>query len=354
MVKRTILTRGWSFLEHNHHKKSTILPAGNHCWPFEATLPDNLPETIQGSSYGDIGYALKAEAVRPFVAKNLIARSGIRIVRRPNAPQQPVRVAGEYNHLTYEMVSRQSIHKRNDRLLIDVYMMHQQNPAIPVSSIQSITTIFKENISILPSTHDTRTLRFLRENGTSFSQRNHTVMDIRIPRFTQYDSSNNLFSIKHEVEFTFTMADQQECRVTLPIIIAPDELVPALPRDTEHGDGEQEEWLPSYADALLPPMYMEHDLSPFSSPASSAATTPADEPDDWLAADTTAIDSHYLATALMDPTCCRRGRLPSYDTAMMMPTTATPAFWTTFQNPVRYFYAPHPYINMSYATFIDL
>lgn len=326
VVKRTVLTRGWSFLEHDHHKKSTILPAGKHSWPFEATLPNNLPETIQGSSYGDIRYTLKAEAVRTF-AKNLIARSGIEIRRRPNVSQQPVRVAGEYNHITYEMVSRQSIHKRNDRLLIDMYMMYRQDPATPVSSIQSITTIFKENISILPSTHDTRTLRFLRENGTSFSQRNHTVMDIRIPRFTQYDSNNNLFSIKHEVEFTLTMANKQECRVTLPIIIAHDELVPALSRNRDHDSyDQQEEWLPSYADALLPPMYMEHDLSPYSSPASSAASTPADEPEDWLPADASAIvDSNWLTASLMDPTC-RFSRLPSYDTAMMAAPATTSAF----------------------------
>lgn len=58
-----------------------VIRPGNHEFPFEFTLSGDLPESIEGM-YGDhITYSMKATIDKGVLAKDLIARRHLRIIR---------------------------------------------------------------------------------------------------------------------------------------------------------------------------------------------------------------------------------------------------------------------------------
>ncbi|KAI9318635.1 hypothetical protein BX666DRAFT_2026072 [Dichotomocladium elegans] len=280
-IKRTVLSREWSFLPAGSTSHPLLLPVGEHTWPFETMLEGHLPESVQGSSYGEIEYHLKAEGVRPIV-KNLVCRMPLQVWREPCVRQGPVReIVHEDQVIAYEAVARKAIYGRGETVVVDMYAEQYSD-----WHVRSITTVFKEIVVLPPSPEEVRVLRFVREQGP-FDRTLPADLRVRIPQFTQYDASNTLFSIRHQLEVTVTLecdtAMKKECRIALPIVVTQDLLVRAMTHE-EDNMGQ----LPSYADALLPPLYMSPEFNTLyysTSAPSSCVTTPADEPDHWLSFD---------------------------------------------------------------------
>ena len=80
--KMNILSHDWKFdIPSSDSKRSNTIPAGNHEWPFELVLAGDLPESIEGARNLWIAYRMKATIDRRLLAKNLVARKHIRLIR---------------------------------------------------------------------------------------------------------------------------------------------------------------------------------------------------------------------------------------------------------------------------------
>ena len=62
-------------------KESNILPASNHEWRFQFSLPGRLLESLEGHPYSFITYKLKARVERPPFLKDYEERQHIRLIR---------------------------------------------------------------------------------------------------------------------------------------------------------------------------------------------------------------------------------------------------------------------------------
>ena len=61
--------------------QNTILPCGNHEWPFELVINGSLPESIEGLAEASLTYKLKATLVRGKLIHDLHTWKPVRIVR---------------------------------------------------------------------------------------------------------------------------------------------------------------------------------------------------------------------------------------------------------------------------------
>ncbi|ORY81456.1 or S-antigen, N-terminal domain-domain-containing protein [Protomyces lactucae-debilis] len=77
--ENVIYENTWSFMSFSSHNKS--MGSGNYEYPFEVTLPGDLPETVEGLDYGSIKYTMTATVERPGFAHNLTTHKTLRVVR---------------------------------------------------------------------------------------------------------------------------------------------------------------------------------------------------------------------------------------------------------------------------------
>ncbi|KAI9496101.1 hypothetical protein BDB00DRAFT_162901 [Zychaea mexicana] len=316
--KRTVIDHEWVFLEPSKQGPH-IIEAGAHTYPFELQLPGDLPETIEDSSYGQVSYKLKAIAVRPALASNLIDREVLHIYRQPTMMDRAdlddarsVRVSGYHEDImTYELECRQRIFRRGDRIPAKIHLWPNDN---------NDDDCFNNKIT------ETRILRFARDEHFPSLNTQHCSksMPIPVPRYAKYDTSNSLLNIVHQLHFTISLVNNTDGRLTelraaLPISVAQDELVEAL----RLADGDL---LPSYEDArrsapYIPDMTMQIDSPP---------NTPTDELDDWLSTprintdnDNGSMNSNSELPSLCDSPPLYYSPLPSYETIMALPANRT-------------------------------
>ncbi|RPA96687.1 hypothetical protein L873DRAFT_1693575 [Choiromyces venosus 120613-1] len=75
-----VFSKKWEFLEFSHKHPVTLRP-DNYEYDFDAVLPGDLPESIEGLESAQIFYRLKAVIERPRFAQNITAKKHLRIVR---------------------------------------------------------------------------------------------------------------------------------------------------------------------------------------------------------------------------------------------------------------------------------
>ena len=82
MVKsdREHLHEDWEFWESEKGQTRT-LQAGNYEYPFEAILPGNAPESVEGLPDTWVIYRIKATVQRGRFAKDLLTRKHFRVIR---------------------------------------------------------------------------------------------------------------------------------------------------------------------------------------------------------------------------------------------------------------------------------
>ncbi|MCJ1351070.1 MAG: hypothetical protein MMC33_001052 [Icmadophila ericetorum] len=78
--EREFHRENWNFVNPGKGHSET-LPAGNYEYPFEAIVPGNMPESIEGLPDSWIVYRMKATIDRGIWASNVYARKHIRIIR---------------------------------------------------------------------------------------------------------------------------------------------------------------------------------------------------------------------------------------------------------------------------------
>ncbi|MCJ1478370.1 hypothetical protein MMC13_007050 [Lambiella insularis] len=77
---RELLHEDWSFVDPGKNHTET-LPAGNYEYPFEAILPGDAPESVEGLPDTWVIYRMKATVQRGRFAKDLQARKHLRVIR---------------------------------------------------------------------------------------------------------------------------------------------------------------------------------------------------------------------------------------------------------------------------------
>lgn len=77
---REHLHRDWAFVDPGKNNSET-LPAGNYEYPFEAVLPGDSPESVEGLPDTWVIYRMKATVQRGRFAKDVQARKHLRVIR---------------------------------------------------------------------------------------------------------------------------------------------------------------------------------------------------------------------------------------------------------------------------------
>lgn len=307
------------FLEQSSTKKDHTLLPDNYEFPFEMTLPSDLPESVERNSYGEVSYRFKAVAARYALSSNIVVKQNLQILRE--APATFLGMTHAVGHfpgvIRYELVSNKAMFRKGEKIPIELYIV----PDAPNDGwrVQYISGILKEYTNV-PTTTTTghhhhnnhvvtenRILRYFRDEAFPCTgQQWHKTEEIPVPRYAQYDASNPLFSIEHKIQLTMCLMDPQglltEVRAALPVVVANDQVIEL----SQSRVADEEEFLPTYEDARLSRPYFPLD---YNTPVSSAASTPTDELDDWLTMPVSTTPTNGMPT---DRLC----RVPSYNTAV--------------------------------------
>ncbi|KAF9935357.1 hypothetical protein FBU30_003147 [Linnemannia zychae] len=133
----------WALIAHQHKQPATILPAGQHAFPFSLELSDNLPETMT-TTHGKVAYKLSANLTKPGISfSTTTASAPVTILRRhiaegplARAYQRGGRLANEIgDKVKYKIVMPQIRLPHSMKVPLQV-MITSPNPDISIQVLQ--------------------------------------------------------------------------------------------------------------------------------------------------------------------------------------------------------------------------
>ncbi|KAJ1968712.1 hypothetical protein H4R34_006239, partial [Dimargaris verticillata] len=102
---RDLVSHTWTFVRPRSGE-TTVLPPGAYAWPFEITLPGDLPESVN-APLGQVAYVLRAEIERPTFYFNIVEKKRI-IVQRYAIPNESLLLADSVSPPWYTGHHRES------------------------------------------------------------------------------------------------------------------------------------------------------------------------------------------------------------------------------------------------------
>ncbi|CAO3599263.1 unnamed protein product [Absidia cylindrospora] len=240
--ERTIIQHEWVLLPAQSNKRSHIIPAGQHSFDFNLSLPGDLPPTLQ-ADMGKVCYQLTAN----------LERSGGFLLHNTVQRKKPIRVVRSVLPSEFDLVQSLEIHNTwSEKMVYDISLpskLYAHNATIPVSfsilpianklRVHAIMATLKECCTYEANGKrktDSRIIRVSRQenpfsaavihNGSTPSAPWTRVLDVQVPARSPMifcDANSDMIRIRHKLKFVISIVNEDghwsELRATLPIVI---------------------------------------------------------------------------------------------------------------------------------------
>ncbi|KAK9709275.1 hypothetical protein K7432_009147 [Basidiobolus ranarum] len=245
-TRRNIINLAQTIFEP--HKAAPI--SGQHVFPFEVLIPNDLPESFQGD-FGTIKYTLKAVAETAFTSYNLKSKVPVYIHHSISTTEE-LSEAYELEHTIPNKVACKvtlptDVYTPDEKFAVEVSAL----PLNQTVCITQVTCNLKEYTYFhIPSKSDESRLsvaefvKFLSTSSATFkTDENFKTLIMRIPSYADLDRINKLVEVTHKIVVRIDWINENgEKDYTIwyiPITIGTSEL----------------NQLPAYCAVELPPSY---------------------------------------------------------------------------------------------------
>ncbi|KAI8337586.1 hypothetical protein BC941DRAFT_375344 [Chlamydoabsidia padenii] len=240
--ERSIIQHEWTLLAAQSNKRLHLIPAGQHSWDFNLTLPGDLPPSLQ-AEMGKVCYQLTAT----------LERSGGFLLHNTVQRKQPIRVVRSVLPSEFELIQSLEIHNTwSEKMVYDISLpskLYAHNATIPVSfsilpianklRVHAIMATLKECCTYQTNDKrktDSRIIKVSRlDHPFSTAVVNHDgvtptawtrVLDVKVPAQVPMvfcDATSAMIKIRHKLKFVISIVNADghwsELRATLPIVI---------------------------------------------------------------------------------------------------------------------------------------